>query len=211
MPDLPILFVAGFGRCGTTMLMTMLDAGGFPVTGPRPGYELPEHWRDLKPDLPWLQAQGGRAVKWIDPMRSLGALPHLTPRPVVVLMSRDLREQARSQIKAIGAPQAHSVRRWARSLGRDEPALRAHLQRKTLLYRLTFEGALATPLETARILDGIAAKHFGRRIDIETAARAVIPRPPRCAPDLTMENIILPTIADDLNARDRAAMEAPDA
>ncbi|WP_243698728.1 sulfotransferase [Paracoccus alkanivorans] len=28
MTDLPVLFVAGLGRCGTTMAMTMLDAGG---------------------------------------------------------------------------------------------------------------------------------------------------------------------------------------
>ena len=27
----PVLFVAGFGRCGTTLIMTMLDRGGFPV------------------------------------------------------------------------------------------------------------------------------------------------------------------------------------
>lgn len=31
MTDRPILLVAGLGRCGTTMMMTMLDAGGYAI------------------------------------------------------------------------------------------------------------------------------------------------------------------------------------
>lgn len=77
-----------------------LDAGGFPVTGPRPSYEPSERWCLGRPDPDWIAAQGGKAVKWIDPTNYRAGMRSLLPaEPVIILMERNPREQARSQIK----------------------------------------------------------------------------------------------------------------
>ena len=38
----PTVFVCGHGRCGSSMVMQMLDAGGFPCFGEYPAYEPEE-------------------------------------------------------------------------------------------------------------------------------------------------------------------------
>lgn len=40
---LPTVIVAGFGRCGSSLVMQMLHAAGFPVTGEYPSFERDEY------------------------------------------------------------------------------------------------------------------------------------------------------------------------
>ena len=206
MNDRPILLVAGLGRCGTTMMMTMLDAGGFPVTGPRPSYEPSERWRLGRPDPAWIGAQGGKAVKWIDPTKFRAGMRNLLPtEPVIILMERDPREQARSQVKLLAdmvEPDRHVAKAMERSIRRDTPLVRAQMRALGTVYPFRFEDVLKAPLMVASQLRGIVDHHFGALFDSGVAARAVIPRQPSCASDFWMENVVLPEIARELNARD---------
>lgn len=199
---LPVLFVAGLGRCGTTLAMTMLDAGGFAVTGPRPSYELPERWRGLRPDMDWLNNQGGRAVKWIDPTRCPTLLGRLPIPAVVLLMVRSPREQARSQVKLIAGegvtPSRRAEKVMERSIRRDTPIMRAQMRHRAHVYDFHFEEVLAAPLAAACRMRDILDHHFGSLFDVGTAAQVVINRAPECQPHMTMETMIQPLIAAEL-------------
>lgn len=202
MTGQPILFVAGLGRCGTTLVMTMLDAGGFPVSGPRPSYEIPNRWRAGRSDITWLNLQGGKAVKWIDPTRNSSLLSKLNIESVVLLLERDAREQARSQIKLISEEVKIYGRRaekaMERSIRRDSPIVRARLRTRAIVYPMRFEDILKHPKRTADFLQRLIDVRFGQPFDAERAAAVVIPRHPSCAPDLSIERLILPMIAADL-------------
>ena len=202
MTDRPILFVAGLGRCGTTMVMTMLDAGGFPVTGPRPSYEPADRWHAGRPDMAWMLAQGGRAVKWIDPTHHFTLPGRLPVRPVIILMTRNAKEQARSQVKLMSGLMSGLGRRAEkaveRSIRRDMPVMRAQLRVSATVHELRFEDVLESPGWAARKLERLVQFHFAADFDAVSAARAVIPRHPSCAPDLTMETVVLPVLAMEM-------------
>lgn len=203
MTGQPILFVAGLGRCGTTMMMAMLDAGGFPVIGPRPAYETPERWRGLRPDMDWLRSQGGRAVKWLDPTRCPTLLGRLNPQAVVILMTRDPREQARSQVKMATAGTGlvlgrRGVKAMERSIRRDMPIMRAQMRGRAAVHEFRFEDVLASPLSAAAQLSGIVDRHFRARFGVVDAERTIIKRAPECLPHMYMESAILPLLADRL-------------
>lgn len=208
------LFVAGFGRCGTTLLMTMLDAGGFPVAGPRPAYEVPEFWTVDGPDAAWLEAQRGRAVKWILPSPDQVSRVTRASRPLVLLMTRDLRQQARSQVKLLAGVgmsldsaggERGIERQMERSLRRDLPVLRARLRAVATVHELAFETLLRDPGAVALLLADMMAAEFGfTGFDIAAAQRVVIDRSSDCLPDFRMENMILPLVSEWIGRR-RAA------
>lgn len=207
MADQPILFVAGLGRCGTTMVMTMLDAGGFPVSGPRPAYEPYERWVDGRPDMTWLHQQAGRAVKWIDPTRHLSLPGRLPVRPVVILLTRNAVQQAASQCKLIKGDWAHinfgrhGVRAMARSIRRDVPVMRAMLRRRAHVHEWAFEDFLQNPWWGARALSRLVGEHFNADLNAESACGVVVDRLPGCLPDMRIEQFVLPKIAAGLGAQ----------
>ncbi|SMO63890.1 hypothetical protein [Paracoccus laeviglucosivorans] len=211
MGDQPTLLIAGLGRCGTTMLMTMLDAGGFPVTGPRPNYEDARRFGPLRADMEWLAEQSGRAVKLIDPLRYKITSASFPVPPVILLMERRNSEQARSQVKLLTAlgeyrnPQRQVVKAMQRSIARDTPLLRAQMGKLTdNVFRVRFEDVLSVPATVAKALAAISRRKFGLDFDIRAARDAVIKRDAACASDLRIENIVLPEIARELAARDAA-------
>lgn len=200
----PILLVSGLGRCGTTLAMTMLDAGGFPVSGPRPAYEPSQHWNMGLPDADWIRAQEGKAVKWIlGPLHRQKAIRNLLPvPPVIILLERNAREQARSQIKMIG-PSATKLGRRAekameRSIRRDMPIVRAHMRSLGTVYQWAFEDVLENPFWAGRALERIIGHHFDRDFDVEMAIRTVLQRDPACRPDMLIESHIQTLIAADM-------------
>lgn len=102
-PREPFVFVSGFPRSGTAMMMQMLEAGGLPalVDGSRPGDESnPKGYYEYKPvkatssNAKWLDDAEGKCTKVIAPL--LRHLP-LTERYKVILMHRDLDEVVLSQ------------------------------------------------------------------------------------------------------------------
>jgi hypothetical protein len=187
MSDIPILFVAGLGRCGTTMVMTMLDRGGFPVAGDRPDYEVATMMPG-RVDLAWVRRQAGSAVKWVDPLSARISRNDLPVRPVIIHMDRTTREQALSQIKLLGIPTSRNLRRrWTKSLVSDKARLRALLDHTGTTYSFTFEWVLDQPEQAAQKLAAIIAHEFQQAFDHNAAALVPKFRSSRCANDLSIE------------------------
>jgi hypothetical protein len=95
----PITIVAGLGRCGSSLVMQMLAAGGHPIYGPdnarAPAFEHEN--ATLLPDISdWLADAAGQAVKILDPHRH--RLPYRYSYRVI-WCDRDPDEQAKSQCK----------------------------------------------------------------------------------------------------------------
>lgn len=182
----PVLVVAGLGRCGSSLTMQMLAAGGVRCCGTFPDYEeQPTMEGDLSSE--WLAPWRGAAVKILDPQRLRFSDDVPT---VVVWLSRNLRQQTLSQIKFAQSVfhlppvgRAHA-RRWEAGLRGDE---RAALARLRPARRLRYEEILDDPELAARRLFHVcvdARIHVPHR---ERMAAAVRKRDPRCAPDLSME------------------------
>lgn len=98
-----IIVVSGLPRCGTSLMMQVLGAGGIGIVtdnvraadadNPR-GYHEYELAKRIRQDRSWLPAARGKAVKMVSPL-----LPYLPPteRYRVVFMERDLTEMLDSQ------------------------------------------------------------------------------------------------------------------
>lgn len=186
-----ITIVAGFGRCGSSLIMQMLEAGGMPCAGEYPAFEDEhtggEFFEGAELDRAWLSQMSGHAIKILDPHR--GRIPvgdyHL------VWCSRDQREQAKSQAKfahlLMGVPISRTtVRQFERSYRADKiPAIRALLDAapgKPIL-DLRFEEVLRDPLHAANEL----AAHCGLRGTVREMSSVVRRRSPLCAPGMDME------------------------
>lgn len=188
----PILFVAGLGRCGTTMAMHMLWRGGFPVAGLPPGFEVDQmHLGGV--DKKWLIDQSGRAVKWIDPPNAIVSRSDLLVEPVIIVMARDVKEQAKSQIKMsriMGAPvtaDRNTLRAMTRSIVDDTTRMERQLWRLGGFYKIRFERVLAEPRTAAIEIASVVAVNFGINLDTCAMASVVLARRPECAPDLSIE------------------------
>lgn len=177
----PITVVTGCGRCGTSMVMQMLRAGGMRVVPD----EGPAHEDQRAVTLPgeaaWLAECRGAAIKILD-------IHTFTPPPAhpyrFIVLTRDTAEQAASQIKMLGAfgNAVRTDRRMRRSLtvqiAKDEMRIRrlvafypdsAHLL-------LRFENVLTDPLGAARAMAALV----DQPLDVDAMAAVVIRRPPQC-------------------------------
>lgn len=183
----PVTLICGHGRCGTSMVMQMLAAGGYPVAGGWPDYE-PDEVGFSTFDPEWLAAQHGRAVKLLDPQeRRLGPGNYRA-----VWLSRRPREQARSALKILGAAAPRNrVRAMAAQYPGDTRRALAVLHRAGAhpILRLSFEGILADPFD--------AAEKIGRLVgindweDLAEMNRVVRHRPSACAPDRDLERQLI--------------------
>jgi hypothetical protein len=103
MQNEPIVVVSGLPRSGTSMMMSMLVAGGIPALtdairtadedNPKGYFEL-EKVKELAKDNAWLTEAGGRAVKIISAL-----LKHLPTdyRYKIIFMRREMQEILASQ------------------------------------------------------------------------------------------------------------------
>lgn len=205
-PGALTLFVCGLGRCGTTLVMRMLAAGGAPVAGEAPTFERYTHNELAAPAT--LAEVRGRAVKVLDPQR-LGffhPLFDLRPRHAI-LLSRDTAEQAKSQIHFVRSLQeAVSVEAGAgpRLYTGAQPGNRG--MRRTLTARLIRDqkaaqdtlrraGVPITPLAFERILaepQAMAERIAFQlrpwwRLDAAAMAATVIRRDPAWSGTLDLE------------------------
>lgn len=182
-----VVAVAGCSRCGSTLMMQALEAGGMPVYhgGNRVGYECDESQEALvSGSADFLRTIPGHAVKLLDPQRV--ATPCV---PIAwIWMWRDAEQQALSQIKFMG--QMFSLirpdtKRLAASLRKDNERVPVELSRrpKSRVLVVDFARLLAVP-------DGVMAELVGfinRPMDIAAMARVVQPRGPECAVGLDIE------------------------
>lgn len=183
----PTIVVTGLGRCGTSLMMQMLHAGGVPCVGIYPAFE--EHFTQ---EL--LNSSAGKALKILDPQRER---PAFNANTWVIRLTRDHREQARSSAKflalTMGMPvNRGTVRSIESSYGPDErkiSGLIEHIERNQCL-QLSFEELIEAP---DRATKWVAAflERAGISLD-ETAARAQVrARSTACAPGLDLEIALL--------------------
>lgn len=182
----PVLFVTGLGRCGTTMVMQMLQAAGVPCAGTYPAFEdIPISPSGV--DQAWIDKQGGRAVKWIDP--TVTRVRHANG--AAIFLTRDPVEQAKSQLKMLGVRNDRNARRvMAKSIQRDTRHARAivtNLFGAHFVLNLHYDKVLFNPayavLQMAHLCDGIGLP-FG---DMESALAVVHHRDGKCRPDMSAE------------------------
>jgi hypothetical protein len=182
----PVLVVAGLGRCGSSLTMQMLQAGGMPCVGTFPDLEVEEtNHRDL--DIHWLASFPGHAIKVLDP--HISRLPR-EAKARVIWLDRDFREQAQSQAKMATAflrqpwPRASVLRDWAGGL-REERRLAMNALRGRDILCLSYERLIRRPRETAWEIVAFCSPMWLLKAD--AMAAAVRKDDPRCSPDLAME------------------------
>lgn len=171
--DLPVI-VAGFGRCGSSLVMQMLQAGGFPVTGEYPSFEC-------------LAYNSGGAPPPDGASKILDL--HLNPPPGGpyrwIWLDRNPNEQAQSQAKflrlvcglRIAGPEVH---RLARSYKGDRETCFEVMRRLGgEVLSVTFEELVTESATTAARI----ASFVGLR-DSERMAAVVRKRPAGCLPYL---------------------------
>lgn len=83
------LIVCGHGRCGTSLVMQMLNEGGFATTGEHPAFEVMEY-QEGDANLPL-----NKAVKIIDPHR----IKIKKGNYKWIWINRDHKQQAKSMVK----------------------------------------------------------------------------------------------------------------
>lgn len=149
-PPRPHVGVAGFGRCGSTMMMGMLDAGGYPPAGnvAAESYELLDG-ADLNKMA--RMAPAGKAVKYLD--YHLHNDAPMWTRNVMIVLWRNPADQTASFVKwmsGIVTPDVLATSgardRFTKSLATDRPRLQASTRRAApFVVEFQFEDILADP------------------------------------------------------------------
>lgn len=190
-----ITLVCGLGRCGTSMTMHMLKAGGHPVFADRPGSLEHSRMTTLPGEHVWMQSVDGAAIKIND--------PHIFTPPMgldyaAVFLTRDHYQQAKSMQKLeaeAGKKLDRSVRGDLRKkmnwLRKSEPRcikiLRGLVKGRFL--ERTFESVLRDPKTYAMQLEALTKKH--QQLDIPAMVNVVRERGPETLPGFIETEIYL--------------------
>jgi hypothetical protein len=173
------VLVTGFSRCGTTLAMTMLAHGGFPVVGEWP-YEVPETMQPWR--LAFANSCDGCAVKVLEPL-------HFTPPRAayhVILMRREPQAQAESHRRFLRMVAGVPVPRdYVSKLAKALPGLYRDAERMFREWGASvnvtdFEAVIGAPERTANRWQNF----LDTPLDIAGMVSAVVPRTPRLAPEL---------------------------
>ncbi len=179
--------VCGFGRCGSTMMMRMLAAGG---CAPVAGAENPPHESTNLRTL-WSMSPRqleGRAVKLLNAPMLYNSVP-VAHEWRFVWLDRNPLEQARSHIKfltGIGGVSIQdvpgAVAKFAASYGSDRPRIVPLLRRNGPVLVMRYERILEHPHRAAKQL-----RLIWPDLDTDKAAAVVHDRDGTCRPDLSEE------------------------
>lgn len=187
MADETITLVCGFGRCGTSLVMQMLEAGGFPVTGEYPAFESSDIVSPSFINHAILQGCKGHALKLLDPQDYM--IPHGIST-AAIWCRRDTAEQAKSHAKFLREMTGIQVNReyrssLARSFKEDISSAIKSLRRAGVkrILDLRFEDIIARPRATAEQINMFC----GGNLNVEKMASVVKRRNPDCAPDMSLE------------------------
>lgn len=184
--------VCGFGRCGSSMVMRMLDVGGIPpVAGSASvSYELRT---DAQASLT-ADDLDGRAIKLLDVILHERGCPCEWPAAKadwrIIWLDRNHQEQAKSTVKLLNAISGRplptdSARRLAQSYGPDKPRALRRLRMLGPVYCMSYEAILADPIKQATNLRDFLRPDFDL---IESASAVVVQdRHPACADSLAFE------------------------
>jgi hypothetical protein len=189
MPDQPLL-ICGQGRCGTSLCLQMLQAGGMPVIGTHPAFEDPALLR-AQVVQSVAEAFGGYAVKWLNP---IPVIKGKAPPMRIVYLVRNTSQQARSQIKLLGiAANRQKLRALAASIRHDDECAVRALGAIAPVQVIRFEQMITDPILAAQKL-AVPAVHYCPAFDVKAAAARVLRRTPSCAPDMAIEMAMLATL-----------------
>ncbi|MBX3169580.1 MAG: sulfotransferase family protein [Candidatus Eremiobacteraeota bacterium] len=163
-----LVVVTGLPRSGTSLLMSMLQAGGLELVsdGGRPADQ--HNPRGYFEAGTWSEADsGGKAVKLLDRQLEKADLQG----PVrVLLLERDLTEVAASQQKMLGQPP--DGRDWPELLSRELHRFKGWLAgRGWPVWRVEHRRLIHQPQEVARELQTF----LGRPLDLKAMAGQVDP------------------------------------
>jgi hypothetical protein len=183
-----IILVVGFGRCGSSLCMQMLNAAGVDCLGEAPHYEDP---RTVIKRLSqnWLYLQDGKAVKVLD--------FHLTDMDrnnnlfIINTMRESAKDQAKSHIKFLDIMSPKkidksraAVRRLQKTYAKDQKIMERAIQRVTPhSIKLCFENILSNPVDEATKIK----EFLGLDCDPRIMADVVIDRGPEVQPGLEIE------------------------
>jgi hypothetical protein len=184
-----IIMVSGFGRCGSSLVMQMLEAGGVPMTGEYPAFEAREAGANVVGGTiskEWLATIPGHAIKVLDPQN--GKIPSWDFR--IIWCQRDTRQQALSQTKFLKTVMGmrvnpNVVRDYESSYWRDFPAAIRALEATGPhpILKIDFESIIDDPMQAAHMI----AIHVGGPLDISAMARVPLPRSTICAVGMDIE------------------------
>lgn len=190
MSNKSITLVCGFGRCGTSLVMQMLEAGGMPVTGEWPAFET-DQANFASFDGDWIAEQHGKAVKALDPHRSVVTLKD-TAAYRVIWLNRNRMEQAKSHAKFMrlltGLPATPSdfLQPATKHLQERQKAFAKFRQLRAPILQVWFEDLLRQPRNSAEVI-----ARFCGLTDVDAMVRAIRPRSPECATGLEMEMLLV--------------------
>lgn len=179
--------VAGFGRCGSSLVMAMLSAGGLPVVGHPPVFESTAFTEHCTSET-FLRKHDGSILKWLDPTHTY--LPHAFRGGPVLWLDRDPAAWAESHMKLrnmwTGLPLRHEDPIAHASLSAEVAERTSSVLQKIGSYgsldRLRFEDILAKPRDAAETLRRVF-RAFGY-LDINRASAVVRERTAECAPGM---------------------------
>lgn len=186
-----VTLVSGNMRCGSSLVMRMLGAGGMPLCYTQP--ESFEHDRCLAVmaggDLSWVREAEGKALKWLDPLIHGGPPKSFDYRTIV--LTRDATWQHRSQVHFLsmlghGVQETRAARRM---LAKDNGALAGFWKKYGAVLSLTFEEIITQPHGSAVV---IAAFLSDVPLDIDAMRAQVLDRPTRCT-DAPWELDVIPS------------------
>lgn len=178
----PPIFVAGMGRCGTSLVMQILHAGGIKCLGGFPAFE-PE-CVGFDRDTRSLISQTGVAMKILDPQ--LSSWPEKFDAKIIWL-NRDMREQSKSQIKFLQASTNAVIdsKAWRdvwKSLKIDKFKCVDWWNRcSTEPLFLSFEEVLSDPETSIRQIENFIG------VKLPNAESCVIRRSPKSRRDISLE------------------------
>lgn len=179
-----ITIIAGFGRCGSSLVMQMLHAAGYETTGEYPAFEdirataLPYENR-------WLEEVEGKALKVIDPHRCQLPIDHDYK---IIWLDRKPIEQAKSQMKLFSTLTSIKTTRKdiiaiAKSYKRDKPICLKLLKKLGPVLSMSFENLILSPIISAEKINSF----LGDELDYLEMAKVVIGRPVFCMPGMDIE------------------------
>jgi hypothetical protein len=183
-----VVIVSGFQRCGSSLVMQMLAAGGMPIFhDPSMGYPAFETQINMRGGP--LDAYDGRALKWLEPL-------HLMPEKSgveiqTIWMTRDHLQQAKSAVKFMThvmgmRVRTSTTRKIMRSYDRDEAASIRAWERRGLVLIVDFETVLRMPASVASTV----AQFIGRELDIAAMVGQVKARDASCLPYLLEAELV---------------------
>lgn len=187
----PIVVVAGITRCGSSLMMRMLDHGGMEVVADNTiAYE---DGRVLGLPLlhEWLKDCRGKAVKLLD-------LHHFTPPSglpyVFIFLLRDPKEQAKSIkkfMKELGLAEVANVptKKIAASVRTDVRRSLEICRALGPVFLLRFESLIDKPENAARRLAARLAQ-WGVSADVGAMAAQVRKRSSKCLPYLLERDLL---------------------